>query len=42
MGFVIVVTFVLTWAVAFTVYRLRRVEEKWAALVEHEHSAPAA
>jgi nickel/cobalt transporter (NiCoT) family protein len=31
MGFVIVAAFVVTWVVAFAVYRLRRVEERWTA-----------
>jgi high-affinity nickel-transport protein len=42
MGFIIVAAFVVTWIAAFAIYRLRRVEERWAALVEHEHAAPAA
>ena len=33
-GFVIVGAFVLTWAGAFAIYRLRHVEERWSALVE--------
>ena len=36
MGFVIVGAFVVTWVVAFTIYRWRRVEERWGALMgEH-------
>jgi high-affinity nickel-transport protein len=34
MGFIIVGTFVLTWIVAFAVFRLRRVEERWGQMVE--------
>jgi high-affinity nickel-transport protein len=33
LGFLIVGAFVATWAVAFAVYRLRRVEERWSAMV---------
>jgi high-affinity nickel-transport protein len=36
MGFIIVGAFVLTWAVAFVVFKLRRVEERWGALVQGE------
>ncbi len=36
LGFVIVGAFVLTWAVAFTVFKVRRVEERWTALVSGE------
>jgi high-affinity nickel-transport protein len=35
MGFIIVATFIATWIVAVMVYRLRRIEEKWAELMEH-------
>jgi high-affinity nickel permease len=34
MGFIIVGAFVLTWIVAFAVFRLRRVEERWGQMVE--------
>jgi high-affinity nickel-transport protein len=34
LGFVIVGAFVLAWAVSFGVFKLRRVEERWGALVE--------
>lgn len=34
MGFVIVGAFVLTWVGAFTIFKVRRVEERWTALVE--------
>lgn len=34
MGFVIVGTFVLTWIVAFAVFKLRRVEDRWGQMVE--------
>jgi nickel/cobalt transporter (NiCoT) family protein len=30
MGFIIVGAFVLTWAVAFAVFRLRRIDERWS------------
>ena len=40
MGFIIVATFVATWIVAAVMYRARRIEEKWAELMEH--SLPAA
>jgi high-affinity nickel-transport protein len=33
LGFVIVAAFVLTWAAAFTVFKVRRVEERWSELV---------
>jgi high-affinity nickel-transport protein len=33
LGFLIVGAFVATWAVAFAVYRFRRVEERWSAMV---------
>jgi high-affinity nickel-transport protein len=43
MGFFIVGAFVVTWAVAFTVFKVRRVDERWAALIEHpEEGRPAA
>ena len=36
MGFIIVGAFVVTWVVAFAIYRWRRVEERWGALMgEH-------
>jgi len=34
-GFLIVGLFVLTWAVAFTYFKVARVEERWAARVEN-------
>ncbi len=34
MGFIIVGTFVVTWVVALAVFKLRRVEERWGAMVE--------
>ncbi|HXM55906.1 MAG TPA: HoxN/HupN/NixA family nickel/cobalt transporter [Candidatus Dormibacteraeota bacterium] len=36
LGFVIVGAFVATWAVAFAVFKLRRVEERWTELVAGE------
>ena len=35
MGFFIVGAFVATWAIAFTVFKVRRVDERWAALMQH-------
>jgi nickel/cobalt transporter (NiCoT) family protein len=34
LGLVIVLSFVVAWAVAFAVFKMRRVEERWTALVE--------
>jgi high-affinity nickel-transport protein len=34
MGFIIVGAFAVTWIVAFAVFRLRRVEERWGQMVE--------
>ena len=36
MGFIVVGAFVLAWAVSLAVFRLRRVEERWGALVEEQ------
>ena len=36
MGFVIVGAFVITWVVAFAVFKLRRIEERWGTLVASE------
>jgi len=33
-GFIIVAAFVLAWLLAFAIFKLRRVEERWGALVE--------
>jgi high-affinity nickel-transport protein len=33
LGFVIVAAFVVTWATAFAVFKVRRVEERWSELV---------
>jgi len=33
-GLVIVASFVVTWVAAFAIFKLRRVEERWSALVE--------
>ena len=33
-GFIIVGAFVVTWALAFAVFKLRRVEERWSAMVD--------
>lgn len=34
MGFVIVTAFILTWIIAFAVWKTQRIEERWGALVE--------
>jgi high-affinity nickel-transport protein len=34
MGVFIVIAFIGTWVVAFSVFKLRRVEERWSALVD--------
>jgi len=34
LGFIIVGSFVLAWVVAFTIFKTRRVEERWTAMVE--------
>ena len=39
MGFLVVAAFVVTWVVAFAIYRFRRIEERWAAMVEHRAEA---
>ena len=36
LGFVIVGAFAVTWAVAFTVFKVRRVEERWGEMVSGE------
>jgi high-affinity nickel-transport protein len=36
LGFVIVGAFVATWVVAFTIFKVRRVEERWTELVSGE------
>jgi nickel/cobalt transporter (NiCoT) family protein len=33
-GYVIVAAFVLAWAAAFVIYKARRIDERWSALVE--------
>ena len=33
-GYVIVAAFVVTWAAAFAFYKVRRIDERWAALVD--------
>ncbi len=33
-GYVIVAAFVIAWAGAFVIYKLRRIDERWAALVD--------
>ena len=43
MGFFIVGAFVVTWITAFTIFKVRRVDERWAAMVERpDESAPQA
>jgi high-affinity nickel-transport protein len=41
LGFVIVGAFVLAWIAAFAFFKLRRVDERWAALIEKEPAAVA-
>jgi high-affinity nickel-transport protein len=36
LGFVIVAAFAVTWVVAFAVFKVRRVEERWSELVAGE------
>jgi len=36
MGFVIVGTFILTWVVAFAVWKVRRIEDRWGVMVGPE------
>jgi high-affinity nickel-transport protein len=36
MGFFIVAAFVATWVVAFTVFKLRKVDERWSALMRED------
>ncbi len=33
-GYVIVVAFVVAWACAFAIYKVRRIDERWAAMVD--------
>ena len=33
-GYVIVVGFIVTWAAAFVIYRVRRIDERWSATVD--------
>jgi high-affinity nickel-transport protein len=33
-GYVIVAAFIVTWAAAFAIYKVRRIDERWAALVD--------
>jgi high-affinity nickel-transport protein len=34
LGVIIVASFVVAWIVAFAIFKMRRVEERWTALVE--------
>jgi nickel/cobalt transporter (NiCoT) family protein len=34
LGYVIVVAFVVTWAAAFLIYKVRRIDERWSAAVD--------
>jgi len=34
MGFIIVVAFVVTWVAAFTIWKTRRIEERWGTMVK--------
>ncbi len=36
MGFIIVAAFMLTWILAFTVWKARHIEERWGAMVEQQ------
>lgn len=36
MGFIIVATFILTWILAFAFWKLRRVEERWGAMIQRK------
>jgi nickel/cobalt transporter (NiCoT) family protein len=40
MGFFIVGAFVATWIVAFAVFKVRKVDERWAALMQKSESPP--
>jgi high-affinity nickel-transport protein len=33
-GYVIVAAFIVTWVIAFLIYKVRRIDERWAALVD--------
>jgi high-affinity nickel-transport protein len=33
-GYVIVGAFVIAWAGAFAIYKVRRIDERWAALID--------
>jgi nickel/cobalt transporter (NiCoT) family protein len=39
LGFVIVAIFIVTWAIALTIWRLGRIEERWSAHLEDARSA---
>jgi high-affinity nickel-transport protein len=34
LGYVIVAAFVVTWAAAFVIYKVRRIDERWSAAVD--------
>lgn len=34
MGFIIVAAFVVTWVTAFTIWKMRRIEERWGSMVK--------
>jgi high-affinity nickel-transport protein len=42
MGFLIVGAFALTWIVAFAIFKVRKVDERWAALMERHRQEEAA
>ena len=33
-GYVIVAAFVITWAAALVIYRVRRIDERWGAIID--------
>ncbi|HEY4863893.1 MAG TPA: HoxN/HupN/NixA family nickel/cobalt transporter, partial [Candidatus Dormibacteraeota bacterium] len=39
MGFIVVGAFVVTWIGAFAIFKLRRVDERWAALLEDRRAS---
>ena len=39
LGFIVVGAFVVTWIAAFAIFKLRRVEERWGAMVENDEMA---
>jgi high-affinity nickel-transport protein len=33
-GYVIVAAFIVAWAAAFAIYKVRRIDERWSAVVD--------